>query len=55
VGNTVNFIANRIGSFFGATIGKITIEGEYWSQRSDTLTGPLIGLSNAPLRLLDVG
>src|SRR6185295_15144080 len=53
--DTPNFIANRIGSFFGATIGKIAIEGEYGVEEVDAITGPLIGLPNsASFRLLDI-
>src|ERR1051325_593262 len=53
--DTPNFIANRIGSFFGATIGKITIEGDYTVEEVDAITGPLIGLPNsATFRLLDI-
>jgi 3-hydroxyacyl-CoA dehydrogenase len=32
--DTPNFIANRIGSFFGATIHKLTVEGEYTVDRT---------------------
>ena len=42
--DTPNFIANRIGSFFGATIQKITVEDGYTIEEVDALTGPLIGL-----------
>jgi len=53
--DTPNFIANRIGSFFGATIGKIAIEGDYGVEEVDAITGPLIGLPNsASFRLLDI-
>jgi hypothetical protein len=53
--DTPNFIANRIGSFFGATIGKIAMEGEYGVEEVDAITGPLIGLPNsASFRLLDI-
>jgi len=38
-----------------ATIGKITLEGEYSVEEVDTLTGPLIGYANsASFRLLDI-
>lgn len=53
--DTPNFIANRIGSFFGGTVGKITIEGGYSVEEVDAITGPLIGLPNsASFRLLDI-
>src|SRR5271166_1866701 len=53
--DTPNFIANRIGSFFGGTIQKITIEDGYTVEEVDTITGPLIGLPNsASFRLLDI-
>ncbi len=53
--DTPNFIANRIGSFFGATVQKIVIEGDYTVEEIDFLTGPLIGLPNSgSFRLLDI-
>jgi 3-hydroxyacyl-CoA dehydrogenase len=53
--DTPNFIANRIGSFFGATVQKIMIEDDYTIEEVDALTGPLIGLPNsASFRLLDI-
>ena len=53
--DTPNFIANRIGSFFGGTVGKITIEGGYSVEEVDAITGALIGLPNsASFRLLDI-
>src|SRR5579885_1700048 len=53
--DTPNFIANRIGSFFGGTVGKITVEGDYTVEEVDAITGPLIGLPNsASFRLLDI-
>jgi 3-hydroxyacyl-CoA dehydrogenase len=53
--DTPNFIANRIGSFFGATIHKLTVEGDYTVEEVDTLTGPLIGLPrSASFRLMDI-
>ncbi len=53
--DTPNFIANRIGSFFGGTVQKITVEGGYTVEEVDALTGSLIGLPNsASFRLLDV-
>src|SRR5262249_46487161 len=42
--DTPNFIANRIGSFFGGTIQKITVEGSYTVEEVDAITGPLIGM-----------
>ena len=53
--DTPNFIGNRIGSFYGATIHKITIEDDYTIEEVDALTGPLIGLpKSASYRLLDI-
>ncbi len=53
--DTPNFIANRIGSFFGGTVQKIVVEDGYTVEEVDALTGPLIGLPNsASFRLLDV-
>jgi len=53
--DTPNFIANRIGTFFGATIHKITVEDGYTIEEVDALTGPVIGLPNsASYRLLDI-
>ena len=53
--DTPNFIANRIGSFFGATVQKIAMEGDYTVEEVDFLTGPLIGLPNSgSFRLLDI-
>lgn len=53
--DTPNFIANRIGSFFGATVAKLMLEQELTVEEVDLLTGPLIGLpKSASLRLLDV-
>jgi 3-hydroxyacyl-CoA dehydrogenase len=53
--DTPNFIANRIGSFFGGTVGKITEEGGYTVEEVDAITGSLIGLPNsASFRLLDL-
>ncbi len=53
--DTPNFIANRIGSLFGATVYKTMIEGGYTVEEADVLTGPLIGLPNsASLRLVDI-
>ena len=53
--DTPNFIANRVGSFFGGTIAKVTLDGGYTVEEVDALTGPLIGLPNsASFRLLDI-
>ncbi|HWB98406.1 MAG TPA: 3-hydroxyacyl-CoA dehydrogenase family protein, partial [Bryobacteraceae bacterium] len=53
--DTPNFIANRIGSFFGATVHKLTIEDDYSIEEVDFLTGPLIGLpKSATYRLMDI-
>ena len=53
--DTPNFIANRIGCFFGATVAKTMLEGDYTIEEVDALTGPLIGLPNsASFRLLDI-
>src|SRR5271163_77169 len=40
--DTPNFIANRIGSFFGGTVGKIALEGAYTVEEVDAITGSLI-------------
>ena len=53
--DTPNFIGNRIGSFFGATVQKAMQEGDYSIEEVDALTGSLIGLPNsASFRLLDL-
>ena len=53
--DTPNFIANRIGSFVGATVQKVMMDGDYTIEEVDALTGPLIGLpSTASFRLLDL-
>lgn len=53
--DTPNFIANRIGSFFGGTIAKTMVEEDFSVEEVDALTGPLIGLPNsASFRLLDL-
>ena len=53
--DTPNFIANRIGSFFGGTIAKTMVEEDFSIEEVDALTGPLIGLPNsASFRLLDL-
>jgi 3-hydroxyacyl-CoA dehydrogenase len=53
--DTPNFIANRIGSFFGGTVQKFTVEEDYTLEEVDALTGSLIGLPNsASYRLMDI-
>ena len=53
--DTPNFIANRIGTFFGSTVHKLTVEEDYTIEEVDALTGPLIGLpKSASYRLLDI-
>jgi 3-hydroxyacyl-CoA dehydrogenase len=53
--DTPNFIANRIGCFFGGTVTKITMEDDYTVEEADALTGPLIGLpTSASFRMLDL-
>ena len=53
--DTPNFIANRIGSFFGSTVAKTMMDGDYSIAEVDAITGPLIGLPNsASFRLLDI-
>jgi 3-hydroxyacyl-CoA dehydrogenase len=53
--DTPNFIANRIGAFFGATIQQLTVEHDLTIEEVDALTGPLIGLpKSASYRLLDI-
>lgn len=53
--DTPNFIANRIGAFFGATVHRIMVEDGYSVEEVDALTGPLIGLPrSASFRLLDI-
>src|ERR1700724_1576497 len=53
--DTPNFIANRIGSFFGGTIAKTMVEEDLPIEEVDALTGSLIGLPNsASFRLLDI-
>ncbi|MEZ5401410.1 MAG: 3-hydroxyacyl-CoA dehydrogenase/enoyl-CoA hydratase family protein [Bryobacteraceae bacterium] len=53
--DTPNFIANRIGSFFGGTIHKLALEQGLSVEEVDLLTGGLIGLPNsASFRLLDI-
>ena len=53
--DTPNFIANRIGTFFGSTVQKLTVEEDYTIEEVDALTGPAIGLpKSASYRLLDI-
>ncbi len=53
--DTPNFIANRIGTFFGSTVQKLTVEEDYTIEEVDALTGPVIGLPrSASYRLLDI-
>ena len=53
--DTPNFVGNRIGAFWGATVEKLTIEMELGVEQVDAITGPLIGLpKSASFRLLDV-
>ena len=53
--DTPNFIGNRIGSFVGSLVQKLTVEGNYTIEEVDLLTGPLIGLpKSASYRLLDI-
>ena len=53
--DTPNFIANRIGCFFGATVHKLAAEGDYTAEEVDSLTGPQIGLPrSASFRLVDI-
>jgi 3-hydroxyacyl-CoA dehydrogenase len=53
--DTPNFIGNRIGSFVGAVVHRLTVEGDYSIEEVDLLTGPLIGMpKSASYRLLDI-
>jgi len=53
--DTPNFIANRIGSYFGGTVQRIAVEDGYTIEEVDALTGSLIGLPNsASFRLMDI-
>jgi len=53
--DTPNFIANRLGCFFGAKVGQLTEEADFTVEEVDALTGPLIGLpKSASFRLIDV-
>jgi 3-hydroxyacyl-CoA dehydrogenase len=53
--DTPNFIANRIGSFLGATIQQLTVAHDLTIEEVDLLTGQLIGLpKSASYRLMDI-
>jgi len=53
--DTPNFIANRIGCFFGAKIHQLTEQLDLTIEEVDALTGPLIGLpKSASFRLIDI-
>jgi 3-hydroxyacyl-CoA dehydrogenase len=53
--DTPNFIGNRIGSFLGGTVQKLTVEEDFTIEEVDALTGSLIGLpKSASFRLLDI-
>jgi 3-hydroxyacyl-CoA dehydrogenase len=53
--DTPNFIANRLGCFFGATVHKLTVESDFTVEEVDAITGPLIGLpKSASFRLVDI-
>jgi len=53
--DTPNFIANRIGCFFGATIHKLTVEDDFTIEEVDALTGPAVGMpKSASFRLIDI-
>jgi 3-hydroxyacyl-CoA dehydrogenase len=53
--DTPNFIANRIGAFFGGTVARLAVESGFSIEEVDALTGPLIGLPrSASFRLLDL-
>jgi len=53
--DTPNFIANRLGCFFGSTIHKLTVEGDFTIEEVDAITGQLIGLpKSASFRLVDI-
>ncbi len=53
--DTPGFVANRIGSFFSATVQKTMVEGGYSIEEADALTGPLIGVpKSASFRLIDI-
>ena len=53
--DTPNFIANRIGSFWGANVPRLTVEMDLSFEEVDLLTGPLIGApKSATYRLQDI-
>ncbi len=53
--DTPNFIANRLGCFFGSTIHKLTVESDFTVEEIDAMTGPIIGLpKSASFRLVDI-
>lgn len=53
--DTPNFIGNRIGSFWGSTVGKLMVEMDLTIEEVDAITGPSIGLpKTASFRLLDL-
>ncbi len=53
--DTPNFIGNRIGSFVGSTVHRLTVEGGYTIEEVDLLTGKLIGMpKSGSYRLLDI-
>ena len=53
--DTPNFIANRLGCFFGAAVHKLTVDGDFTVEEVDALTGQLIGLpKSASFRLVDI-
>lgn len=53
--DTPNFIANRIGSFFGSIVQQTTVDHDLTLEEVDLLTGELIGLpKSASYRLLDI-
>ncbi len=53
--DTPNFVANRIGSFFGAAIHRAMVEYDFSIEEVDALTGPLLGVpKSATFRLLDI-
>ncbi len=53
--DTPNFIANRLGCFFGSTIHRLTVERDFTVEEIDAMTGPIIGLpKSASFRLVDI-
>jgi len=53
--DTPNFIANRIGAFWGSTTFQYTVSDGFTIEEVDALTGSLIGLPNsASFRLIDI-